>query len=161
MDVLRIGNGPFAAIRPGTNALPAGETAGDARLMVRPGCRRDPAADGIIGQHANPRYPAGTFFARAGCVSGFGDDVLPAVRGCSGHSAYPGSGPGGAGGRADDPPGEMSFAFFLDDTPGVFYDIGCGVGFALRTDVFRVDDATPLPGEALQRAAVRSTLPSS
>ena len=251
----------------------AEETSGDARLMVRQGCMRDPAVDVVIGQHVNPRYPAGTFFARPGCVNGASDDVILTIRGRSGHGAYPESGvdaiviaaqvlsalqtlisremspfepaaltfgkiQGGHAGNvlcdwvtvtgtlrtltaeAHDrlirrireiaagvasamggealaeitpcyPPlsndearwavveaaarevlgnarvirqekpslGVESFAFFLDDTPGVFYDIGCGVGSALHTDTFRVDEGTLLPGVALQCASVLAFLP--
>ncbi|MGN0764541.1 MAG: M20 family metallopeptidase [Aristaeellaceae bacterium] len=246
----------------------AEETTGDARLMVRQGCLRDPAVDVVIGQHVNPRYPAGTFFSRPGCVNGASDDVILTIRGRSGHGAYPESGvdaiviaaqvlsalqtlisrelspfdsavltfgkiqggtagnvicdrvtvtgtlrtltaeahdrltrriremaagiAAGMGGEAQAevmpsyPPlyndearyavveaaarevlgdrhiilrekpslGVESFAFFLDDTPGVFYDIGCGVGSALHTDTFRVDEGTLLPGVALQCASV-------
>lgn len=251
----------------------AEETTGDARLMVRQGCLRDPAVDVVIGQHVNPRYPAGTFFSRPGCVNGASDDVILTIRGRSGHGAYPESGvdaiviaaqvlsalqtlisrelspfdsaaltfgkiQGGTAGNiicdrvtvtgtlrtltaeAHDrltrrireiaagvssamggeaqaeitpcyPPlsndeasyavveaaaqdvlgdgqvirrekpslGVESFAFFLDDTPGVFYDIGCGVGSALHTDTFRVDEGTLLPGIALQCASVLAFLP--
>lgn len=251
----------------------AEETSGDARLMVRQGCMRDPAVDVVIGQHVNPRYPAGTFFARPGCVNGSSDNVVLTIHGRSGHGAYPESGvdaiviaaqvisalqtlisrelspfesavltfgkiQGGHAGNvlcdwvtvtgtlrtltaeAHDrlirrireiaagvasamggealayitpcyPPlfndearwavveaaarevlgnarvirrekpslGVESFAFFLDDAPGVFYDIGCGVGSALHTDTFRVDEATLLPGVAMQCASVLSFLP--
>ena len=251
----------------------AEETSGDARLMVRQGCMRDPAVDVVIGQHVNPRYPAGTFFARPGCVNGSSDNVVLNIRGRSGHGAYPESGvdaiviaaqvisalqtlisrelspfesavltfgkiQGGHAGNvlcdrvtvtgtlrtltaeAHDrlirrireiaagvasamggealayitpsyPPlsndearwavveatalevlgnarvirrekpslGVESFAFFLDDTPGVFYDIGCGVGSALHTDTFRVDEAMLMPGVALQCACVLAFLP--
>lgn len=251
----------------------AEETTGDARLMVRQGCMRDPAVDVVIGQHVNPRYPAGTFFSRPGCVNGASDDVILTIRGRSGHGAYPESGvdaiviaaqvlsalqtlisremspfepaaltfgriqgghagniicdrvtvtgtlrtltaethdrltrrigeiagsvASGMGGEALAeimpcyPPlandearyalveavarevlgegrvirrekpslGVESFAFFLDDTTGVFYDIGCGVGSALHTDTFRVDEATLLPGVALQCASVLAFLP--
>ena len=70
----------------------AEETSGDARLMVRQGCMRDPAVDVVIGQHVNPRYPAGTFFARPGCVNGSSDNVVLTICGRSGHGAYPESG---------------------------------------------------------------------
>ena len=251
----------------------AEETSGDARLMVRQGCMRDPAVDVVIGQHVNPRYPAGTFFARPGCVNGSSDNVVLTIHGRSGHGAYPESGvdaiviaaqvisalqtlisrelspfesaaltfgkiQGGHAGnvlcdrvtvtgtlrtltaKAHDrlirrireiaagvasamggealayitpcyPPlsndearwavveatarevlgnarvirrekpslGVESFAFFLDDTSGVFYDIGCGMGSALHTDTFRVDEATLMPGVALQCATVLAFLP--
>lgn len=250
----------------------AEETTGDARIMARQGCMADPAVDVVIGQHVNPRYPAGTFFGKPGCVNGSSDSVTLTVRGRSGHGAYPESGVdailitaqvlsalqllisrelspfepvamtfgkiqggtagnvicdrvtvtgtlrtltaetrermirrigetvagvakamGGEGGaeitpcypplfndnaryavveaaalaalgearivRREKPSlGVESFAFFLDDTPGVFYDIGCGVGSALHTDTFRVDEATLLPGVALQCAAVLAFL---
>ena len=251
----------------------AEEITGDARIMARQGCMADPAVDVVIGQHVNPRYPAGTFFGKPGCVNGSSDSVTLTVRGRSGHGAYPESGvdailitaqvlsalqllisrelspfepvamtfgkiQGGTAGNvicdrvtvtgtlrtltaeAHDrlirrireiaagvatamggealayitpcyPPlsndearwavveaaalevlgnarvirrekpslGVESFAFFLDDTPGVFYDIGCGVGSALHTDTFRVDEAMLLPGVALQCAAVLAFLP--
>ena len=251
----------------------AEETTGDAQLMVRQGCLQNPAVDVVIGQHVNPRYPAGTFFAKPGCANGSSDHVALTVTGRSGHGAYPESGvdavviaaqvisalqtlisreispfepaaltfgkiqggtagnvicdrvsvtgtlrtlttaareqltrrirelaacvAAGMGGKALTeitpcyPPlfndearyavmeaaarevlgenmvirrekpslGVESFAFFLDDTPGVFYDIGCGVGSALHTDTFRVDEAMLLPGVALQCAAVLAFLP--
>ena len=44
------------------------ETRGGAKFMVEQGCLERPRVDWVIGQHMNPRYPAGTFFAKAGFV---------------------------------------------------------------------------------------------
>ena len=38
----------------------------------------------------------------------------------------------------------------VQDTPGVFYDLGCGVGTALHTDTFQINEACLLPGIAMQ-----------
>ena len=46
--------------------------------------------------------------------------------------------------------GVESFCYFLKDTPGVYYDLGSGIGTALHTPSFRVDEACLLPGVALQ-----------
>lgn len=50
--------------------------------------------------------------------------------------------------------GVESFAFFVENVPGVYYDLGCGVGAALHACDFKVDeDCLPL-GAALQAATV-------
>lgn len=54
--------------------------------------------------------------------------------------------------------GVESFCYFVQDTPGVYYDLGCGVGTALHTDTFNVDEACLLPGIALQCASVLKLL---
>ena len=54
--------------------------------------------------------------------------------------------------------GVESFSFFLEHTPGVYYDLGCGVGTGLHTPTFRVDEAVLETGLALQVAAVRRLL---
>ncbi len=46
--------------------------------------------------------------------------------------------------------GVESFCYFVQDTPGVFYDLGCGVGTALHTDTFQINEACLLPGIAMQ-----------
>ena len=48
--------------------------------------------------------------------------------------------------------GVESFGYFQKDTPGVYYDLGSGVGTALHTGTFVVDEACLLPGVALQCA---------
>ena len=68
------------------------ETRGGARLMVEQGCLERPRVDWVIGQHMNPRYPAGTFFAKPGFVSGASDELRLRVLGRSCHGAYPESG---------------------------------------------------------------------
>lgn len=54
--------------------------------------------------------------------------------------------------------GVESFCYFVQDTPGVFYDLGCGVGTALHTDTFLIDESCLLPGVALQCEAVMSIM---
>lgn len=68
------------------------ETRGGAKFMVEQGCLEHPRVDWVIGQHMNPRYPAGTFFAKAGFVSGASDEVCLRILGHSCHGAYPESG---------------------------------------------------------------------
>ena len=249
---------------------PEEETTGGGRLMAAQGCME--GVDAVIGQHMNPRYEAGTFFARPGYVSGASDRLALTVRGRSCHGAYPESGTDaiviaaqvisalqtlvsrgispfdpavltfgtieggtagniicgevrlrgtlrtlspqtrellkarmtavargvaqGMGGDAemDIEPGygavynddryyaviealarELvgedkivrreaaslgveSFCYFLEHTPGVYYDIGSGVGTALHTPTFQVDEACLRPGVALQCASVMALL---
>lgn len=245
---------------------PAEETFGGGRLMVEQGCMENPKVDCVFGQHMNPRYEAGSFFAKPGFVSGSSDEVRIRVTGKPCHGAYPEAGvdaiviaaqvisalqtlvsrsispfdpavltlgtiQGGTannivcgevnavgtlrtlsadtrarlregilrtaqgiasamGGTADvritpgygavynddayyarmeaiaedilgrekivhrEAPslGVESFCYFLKDTPGVYYDLGSGVGTALHTSTFCVDEACLLPGVALQCA---------
>ena len=249
---------------------PAEETFGGARLMAEQGCME--GVDAVIGQHMNPRYPAGTFYARPGYVSGASDKITLTVMGRSSHGAYPEAGTDaiviaaqvitalqslvsrrispfdpavltlgtisggtannilcgevtltgtlrtlspqtreamkarvrevaegvsrGMGGDArvmiepgygavynDDRDyaiieglaGELlgadrivrreaaslgveSFCYFAERAPGVYYDIGSGVGTALHTPTFKVDEACLLPGVALQCEAVMALL---
>ncbi len=71
---------------------PEEETRGGGQLMVAQGCLENPRVDIVIGQHMNPRYDAGTFFAKPGFVSGSSDELVLTVRGASCHGAYPESG---------------------------------------------------------------------
>lgn len=249
---------------------PAEETTGGGRLMAEQGCMD--GVDVVIGQHMNPRYEAGTFFAKPGFVSGASDRIDLTVRGQSCHGAYPESGTDaiviaaqvvsalqtlvsraispfdpavltfgtvaggtanniicgevkltgtlrtlspetrgklkerivsvaqgiarGMGGDAEvviEPGygavynddryyavieslarelvgdekivrreaaslGVESFCYFIEHTPGVYYDIGSGVGTALHTPTFTVDESCLLPGLALQCAAVMALL---
>lgn len=251
---------------------PQEETMGGGRWMVAQGCMENPVVDCVIGQHVNPRYAAGTFFAKPGYVSGASDDLHLTVRGKSCHGAYPESGVDailiaahiitalqslvsrtispfdpavltigtieggqannivcgevrlrgtlrtlsdktrrdlqqrmrqvaegiaqGMGGEAEwdirpsygavynddaayariercaaellgedrivrrEAPslGVESFCYFLDHTPGVYYDIGSGIGTALHTPTFHVDEDVLLPGVALQCEAVLELL---
>lgn len=251
---------------------PAEETFGGGRLMVEQGCMDNPKVDCVFGQHMNPRYPAGTFFARPGFVSGSSDEVRIRVLGKACHGAYPEAGvdaiviaaqvisalqtlvsrsispfdpavltlgtiqggtannivcgevnmvgtlrslsaetrsklkegiirtaegvAGGMGGAAEvritpgygavynddgyyarmeaiaedmlgkekivrrEAPslGVESFCYFLQGTPGVYYDLGSGVGTALHTSTFCVDEACLLPGVALQCACTLELL---
>ena len=251
---------------------PAEETFGGGRLMVEQGCLEEPRVDCVIGQHMNPRYEAGAFFAKPGYVSGSSDELRLKITGKTCHGAYPEAGvdaiviagqvvsalqslvsrsispfdpavitigtiQGGTannivcgevnmvgtmrtlssetrsalkerivsvvkgvaqamGGDAEvainpgygavynhdgyyariegiaqelvgrekilrrEAPslGVESFCYFLKDTPGVYYDLGCGVGTALHTATFRVDEACLLPGVALQCASVLDLL---
>lgn len=248
------------------------ETRGGAKFMVEQGCLECPRVNWVIGQHMNPRYPAGTFFAKPGFVSGASDELRLRVLGRSCHGAYPESGTDaivisaqivtalqtlvsrgispldsavlslgtvqggtannvicgevlltgtlrtlsektrkelkcriprlaqgiaqGMGGEAEvaiqpgygavynddalyaqveDLAREMlgaervvrreapslgveSFGYFQKDTPGVYYDIGSGVGTALHTGTFLVDEACLLPGVAMQCATALSLL---
>ena len=246
------------------------ETVGGGQRMIAQGCMRDPAVDVVLGQHMNPQYPTGAFYACPGYVSGASDDLLLTVRGSACHGAYPQKGtdaivitaqiisalqtlvsrtispfdpvavtfgmieggtaanivcgevnvhgtlrtvneqtrallrerlaqiPAGIaaamGGSAEmtihssygavynDPAryalvaaeaerilgadrmvlqpapslGVESFSFFLKETPGVYYDLGCGVGTGLHTPTFRVDeDVIPLGIELQIAAAAR------
>ena len=54
--------------------------------------------------------------------------------------------------------GVESFGYFQKDTPGVYYDLGSGVGTALHTSTFRVDEDCLLPGVAMQCATVLELL---
>lgn len=251
---------------------PAEESFGGSRLMVEQGCLENPKVDCVIGQHVNPRYEAGTFFAKPGYVSGSSDELRIRITGKTCHGAYPEAGvdaiviagqvvsalqtlvsrtispfenavisigtiqggtanniicgevnmvgtmrtlsvetraalkerigsvvkgvaqamggdgevtinPGyGAvynddgyyarieslarelvGGdkiiRREAPSlGVESFCYFLQDTPGVYYDLGSGVGTALHTATFMVDEDCLLPGVALQCASVLELL---
>ena len=248
------------------------ETRGGAKLMADQGCLENPRVDWVIGQHMNPRYAAGVFFAKPGFVSGASDEVEITVRGKSCHGAYPESGVDaiviaaqvvtalqtmvsrtispldsavltlgtvqggkacniicgevrmtgtlrtlsdktrgmlkeriaqlasgvaqGMGGDAEvvitpgygavynddalyarmeplavellgedkivrrEMPslGVESFGYFQKDTPGVYYDLGSGVGTALHTSTFRVDEDCLLPGVAMQCATVLELL---
>lgn len=251
---------------------PAEETFGGARLMVEQGCMENPKVDVIIGQHMNPRYEAGTFFAKPGFVSGSSDMIRLTVQGHSCHGAYPESGTdaiviaaqvittlqtlvsrhispfdpavltlgtihGGTANniicgevsmlgtlrtmepktreklrgeimamakgvaqamgsdasvevipgygavynddsyyatveaqatallgkerivRRDLPSlGVESFCYFVQETPGVYYDLGCGIGTALHTPTFCVDETCLLYGVALQCASALALL---
>lgn len=251
---------------------PAEETVGGGQWMVAQGCMEHPTVDCVIGQHVNPRYEAGTFFAKSGFVSGASDELHLTICGRSCHGAYPESGVDAIviaaqvitalqslvsrtispfdpavltlgtieGGRANNivcdevkltgtlrtlshttrqalqqrmkevaegvaaamggtaawdirpgygavynddtyyarvercavellgaervvrrstpSLGVESFCYFLDHTPGVYYDIGSGIGTALHTPTFHVDEAVLLPGVALQCAAVLELL---
>ncbi len=48
--------------------------------------------------------------------------------------------------------GVESFSYFVANTPGVYYDLGCGVGSALHTCDFHVDESCLKTGAALQTA---------
>lgn len=249
---------------------PAEETFGGARLMAEQGCMD--GVDAVVGQHMNPRYPAGTFFAKPGYVSGSSHKIELTVTGRSCHGAYPEAGVDaiviaaqvvtalqslvsrgispfdpaaltlgtiqggtannivcgevkltgtlrtlspetcealkaritetaqgvarGMGGDAavaivpgygavynDDRSyalienlargllgegrivrreaaslGVESFCYFADHAPGVYYDIGSGVGTALHTPTFTVDEGCLLPALALQCEAVMALL---
>lgn len=247
---------------------PEEETVGGGKMMTEQGCMENPHVDVVIGQHMNPHYEAGAFFAKSGFVSGASDEIRLTVQGKSCHGAYPESGvdaivisgqivaalqtlvsrtlspfdpavvtigtiEGGQannivcgevhmrgtlrtlsettrvkmkaligrtasgiaeamGGHCDvqlipsygavynddgyyaviekeaeeilgkdkvvhrDAPslGVESFYYFVRETPGVYYDIGSGIGTALHTETFLVDEACLLPGVALQCASV-------
>ena len=247
---------------------PEEETVGGGKMMTEQGCMENPHVDVVIGQHMNPHYEAGAFFAKPGFVSGASDEIRLTVQGKSCHGAYPESGvdaivisgqivaalqtlvsrtlspfdpavvtigtiEGGQannivcgevhmrgtlrtlsettrvkmkaligrtasgiaeamGGHCDvqlipsygavynddgyyaviekeaeeilgkdkvvhrDAPslGVESFYYFVRETPGVYYDIGSGIGTALHTETFLVDEACLLPGVALQCASV-------
>ena len=251
---------------------PAEESFGGSRLMVEQGCLENPRVDCVIGQHVNPRYEAGTFFAKPAYVSGSSDELRLKITGKSCHGAYPEAGvdaiviagqvvsalqtlvsrtispfenavisigtiQGGTannivcsevnmvgtmrtlsvetraalkqriasvvkgvaqamGGDGDvtinpgygavynddgyyariehiakDLMGEdkvvrreapslgvESFCYFLKDTPGVYYDLGSGIGTALHTATFVVDEDCLLPGVAMQCASVLELL---
>ena len=251
---------------------PAEESFGGSRLMVEQGCLEKPRVDCVIGQHVNPRYEAGTFFAKPAYVSGSSDELRLKITGKSCHGAYPEAGvdaiviagqvvsalqtlvsrtispfenavisigtiQGGTannivcsevnmvgtmrtlsvetraalkqriasvvkgvaqamGGDGDvtinpgygavynddgyyariehiakDLMGEdkvvrreapslgvESFCYFLKDTPGVYYDLGSGIGTALHTATFVVDEECLLPGVAMQCASVLELL---
>ncbi|MBR2718114.1 MAG: amidohydrolase [Clostridia bacterium] len=251
---------------------PAEESFGGSRLMVEQGCLENPKVDCVIGQHVNPRYEAGTFFAKPGYVSGSSDELRIRITGKTCHGAYPEAGVdaiviagqvvsalqtlvsrtispfenavisigtiqggtanniicgevnmvgtmrtlsvetraalkerigsvvkgvaqamGGDGEVTINPGygavynddgyyarieslarelvgsdkiirreapslGVESFCYFLKDTPGVYYDLGSGVGTALHTATFMVDEDCLLPGVALQCASVLELL---
>lgn len=251
---------------------PAEESFGGSRLMVEQGCLENPRVDCVIGQHVNPRYEAGTFFAKPAYVSGSSDELRLKITGKSCHGAYPEAGVdaiviagqvvsalqtlvsrtispfenavisigtiqggtannivcsevnmvgtmrtlsvetraalkqriasvvkgvaqamGGDGEVTINPGygavynddgyyariehiakdlmgedkvvrreapslGVESFCYFLKDTPGVYYDLGSGIGTALHTATFVVDEDCLLPGVAMQCASVLELL---
>ncbi len=251
---------------------PEEETVGGGKMMTEQGCMENPHVDVIIGQHMNPHYEAGKFFAKPGFVSGASDEIRLTVRGKSCHGAYPESGVDAIvmsgqivsalqtlvsrtlspfdpavvtigtieGGQANnivcgevkmrgtlrtlsektrkkmkmliartadgvaqalggscevqmipsygavynddayyaivereakkilgenmlvhrEAPslGVESFYYFVRETPGVYYDIGSGIGTALHTETFLVDEACLTPGVALQCASVLALL---
>ena len=71
---------------------PAEETFGGGQMMVAQGCLENPKVDYVIGQHMNPRYDAGVFYAKPGFVSGASDEIRLTVRGKGCHGAYPEAG---------------------------------------------------------------------
>ena len=243
------------------------ETVGGGQRMVAQGCMRNPPVDAVLGQHMNPNYPTGTFYARPGFTSGSSDELRLTVTGSACHGAYPQRGvdaivvtaqvvsalqtlisrsispfepavltfgviQGGTaenivcgevtlrgtlrtltpetetfllerirrtaegvaaamGARAalevfpsyrpvyNEPAlyetvaaqaerilgrermvlqpapslGVESFSYFLKETPGVYYDLGCGVGTALHTPTFHVDEAVIPLGIEMQVAS--------
>lgn len=251
---------------------PAEESFGGSCLMVEQGCLENPRVDCVIGQHVNPRYEAGTFFAKPAYVSGSSDELRLKITGKSCHGAYPEAGVdaiviagqvvsalqtlvsrtispfenavisigtiqggtannivcsevnmvgtmrtlsvetraalkqriasvvkgvaqamGGDGEVTINPGygavynddgyyariehiakdlmgedkvvrreapslGVESFCYFLKDTPGVYYDLGSGIGTALHTATFVVDEDCLLPGVAMQCASVLELL---
>lgn len=46
--------------------------------------------------------------------------------------------------------GVESFSYFVEKAPGLYYDLGCGVGTALHTNTFYVDESCLPVGAALQ-----------
>lgn len=48
--------------------------------------------------------------------------------------------------------GVESFSYFVANTPGVYYDLGCGIGSALHTCNFHVDESCLKTGAELQAA---------
>ena len=54
--------------------------------------------------------------------------------------------------------GVESFSFFIANTPGVYYDLGCGVGPALHMCDFTVDESCLPVGVALQTAMMLTLL---
>ena len=54
--------------------------------------------------------------------------------------------------------GVESFSYFLQETPGMYYDLGSGVGTGLHTATFCADEAVLLPGIALQCESVLALL---
>ena len=60
--------------------------------------------------------------------------------------------------RAQPSLGVESFCYFVEHTPGVYYDIGSGISTALHTPTFCVDEDVLLPGLALQCAGMLAIL---
>ncbi len=54
--------------------------------------------------------------------------------------------------------GVESFSYFLQDTPGMYYDLGSGKGTGLHTATFLADEAVLMPGIALQCESVLALL---
>ena len=54
--------------------------------------------------------------------------------------------------------GVESFCYFLDHTPGVYYDLGCGIGTGLHTPTFRFDEDVIRTGVTLQVMSVLKLL---
>ena len=248
------------------------ETVGGGKAMVEQGCMENPHVDCVLGQHVNPRYPAGTFYCKPGYVSGAGDTIRLTVTGKCCHGAYPETGVDaiviaaqvitalqtlvsrtlspfdpaaitlgtvqggtasnivcgevkltgtmrtlspatrkllkekmprlaqgiaeGMGGSAqveflpsysavynddrlyalvEEACGQVigpeniirreapslgleSVCYFMENTPGVFYDIGSGLSTALHTSTFLVDESALLPGVAMQTASILALL---
>jgi len=54
--------------------------------------------------------------------------------------------------------GVESFSYFVEKAPGLYYDLGCGVGTALHTNTFSVDESCLPVGVALQTQLVLDVL---
>jgi metal-dependent amidase/aminoacylase/carboxypeptidase family protein len=54
--------------------------------------------------------------------------------------------------------GVESFSYFIEKTPGIYYDLGCGIGSALHTCDFHVDESCLPVGVALQTAMTMQLL---
>ena len=48
--------------------------------------------------------------------------------------------------------GVESFSFFIQNTPGLYYDLGCGKGTPIHTDTFQIDEDVLKIGAELQAA---------
>ncbi len=54
--------------------------------------------------------------------------------------------------------GVESFSFFIEQTPGLYYDLGCGKGTPIHTDTFQIDEDVLEIGAALQAAIAMNYL---
>lgn len=70
--------------QPGEEVLPGG-----ASLLIREGVLETPGPDFIIGQHVDPRLPAGTIAIRSGPFMASMDQLRFTVKGEGGHGAQP------------------------------------------------------------------------
>lgn len=70
--------------QPGEEVLPGG-----ASLLIREGVLNQPTPDFIIGQHVDPRLPAGTIAMKSGAFMASMDQLRFTVKGEGGHGAQP------------------------------------------------------------------------
>ena len=54
--------------------------------------------------------------------------------------------------------GVESFCFFINNIPGLHYDLGCGIGSPIHTDTFQIDETVLMTGARLQAQLLNDIL---